>query len=355
MLTIFDRIPHEKLPCLKACTRVLACGHKCSGVCTDPCRCREDCDQFKALEAERRLAQLQLQVAPLPPATTPSPALEHERDSSPEKWVAFSKNPQAHDDAIRKARLEAMGPSIELDTPPTSAAPPEKNVIKERFIPISNRNGVRVIEKEAGPHGRCLPKAPAQGNSRNTGRRRVNGQQQRQGPQTPAHSRNTFKGMRAEAVSTMQNGGKSSARPNGQRGQLRGRPTLHQNKPNQRRQPQLAPHKSTTRAGSGVPEQPLINLLDKVEPARDEAPADSVSLAGESDLGFEAEVLGIRRGSRRTDQGPANARPVLEKVQEVVGADAESLMSFGGDGAVSPTSTALAAKNEKEEELLIDI
>lgn len=130
---------------------------------------------------------------------------------------------------------------------------------------------------------------------------------------------------------------------------------MQQNKSNQRRQPQLAPHKSTTRAGSGVSEQPLINLLDTVEPARDEAPADSVSLTGESDLGFEAEVLGIRRGSRRTDRGPVNANPVLEKVQEVVGADAESLMSFGGDGAISSTSTAPAAKNEKEEELLIEI
>lgn len=288
-----------------------------------------------------------------------SPAPERIRDSSPEQWVEFSKNPQAHDDAIRKARLQAMEhsmeqPLIELDIPPTSVAQPEKNIIKERFIPISNQNGVRVIQKEAEPHGRCLPEDSAQSNSRNTGRRHVNGQQQRQGPQTPAHGRNGFNGKRSEAVPTLHNSGKNSARANGQRGQPRGRPTQHQNRPNQRRQPRLAPYNNTKGASSRGPPQSQINLLDTVEPARDEAPVDSVSLTGESDLGFEAEVLGIRRGSRRTGRGPVNAKPVLQKVQEVVGADAESLMSFGGDGAVSPTSTAPAA-NEKEEELLIDI
>jgi hypothetical protein len=82
-----------------------------------------------------------------------------------------------------------------------------------------------------------------------------------------------------------------------------------------------------------------------------------MSLMGESDLGFEAEVLGVRRGRHRTNLEPVNNTTVPEHVQQHMGPDVESLLSFGGDGACSPTKPALSDKDEKEEEeeFLIDI
>lgn len=353
---IANRIPHEKLPCLKPCIRVLPCGHKCSGVCTDPCRCREDCDQFKTLEAERRLAQLQLEVAPSSSSTMPAPAPDHVRDSSSEEWVEFSRNPQAHDEAIRNARLQAMEPLVKLDAP---AAPPDQNNIKEHFIPISNRDGERV-RKQPEARGRGLPKASAQANNQNTGRRYNNGKQQGQDVRTQTQGRTPFKGKRVEAASTFRNSGNSNARGNSQRNQTRGLPARHQNRLDQRRQQQLLqPHISSI-SGAGTVNKPLADLLHTVAPARGQAPVDSISLMGESDLGFEAEVLGIRRGRHRIDHEPVNvnSNTAVDRVQAWLRADVESLMSFGGDGAGSPTKRAPApkdVKDEKEEGLLIDI
>lgn len=353
VLMVANRVPHEKLPCLQPCTRVLACGHKCSGVCTDPCRCCEDCDQFKTLEAERRMAQLQLEAAPLPPLTTPTPYPEQTRDSSPEKWVEFSQNPQAHDDAIRKAQLLALEPLIELGTPQTTAPPP--NMIKERFIPISNRDGVRVIEKQAQPRGRQVPEDSAEPNNQNAGRRHSRAQQQRPGPQTRNHVREPFKGNRFEGSYGLRNHGHSNARANGQRSQTQRRPTVQQGRPNQRQQQQSAPPKKSPMAPAGGGIESLITFLDPVPPAGGQVTLDSTSLMGESDLGFEAEVLGIRRGGHRTDRGNVNTNTVADRVQEHMGIDAESLMSFGGDGAESSGEAATTPKDAKEEELLIDI
>lgn len=352
MLTIADRVPHENLPCLKPCTRVLACGHKCSGVCTDSCRCCEDCDQSKTLEAEQRLAQLQLQAVPLPPSTLPTPAPVPTRNSSPKQWVAFSRNPQPHDDAMREAQLEAMGPLVELDAPLAPAAQPEKDKIKEQFIPITNRDGVRVAGNQSEPRGRSHPKAYAQADHR---RRHRNDQQQQQGPQTQNHCRAPFKGKRSEPDLPLHRSGKGSGRANVQHGQPHGRPNLNQTRPNQRRQQQPAPPRNSPMVGAGGASQPLTNLLDSVTPAGGRAPADSISLMAESDLGFEAEVLGIRRGGNRTDRGPVKKNTVPVRVQEDMGIEVESLMSFGGDGIDSPTKSDPAPKDGKEEELLIDI
>lgn len=354
-LTIADRVPHEKLPCLKPCTKVLACGHNCSGVCTDPCRCCEDCDQFKTLEAERGLAQLQLQAAPLPPSTLPTPATVPTRNSSPEEWVAFSRNPQPHDDAMRRAQLEAMGPLIELDAPSAPAAQPEKDKIKERFIPISDRDGVRVVGNQAEPRGRSLPKAYTQADNHNTGRRHRNDKQKRQGPQTQNHGSAPSKGKRSEPVLPLRKSGKGSGRANVKHGQPHGRPNLNQTRPNHRRQQQPAPPRNSPVVGAGGACQPLVNLLDTATLAGRQAPADSISLIGESDLGFEAEVLGIQRGGNRTDRGPVKKNTVDVELQEDMHTAAESLMSFGGDGTDSPTKPAPAPEDEKEEELLIDI
>lgn len=298
------------------------------------------------------MAQLQLEAAAPPSSTTPPPILEQRRDNSPEKWVDFSRNPQAHDDAIRKAQLEAMKPLIDLGTPSTTEAPP--NMIKERFIPISNRDGVRVIEKQSQS---CDPirKVSAQADNRNTGRRHRSGKQQPAGPQTHHHGRAPFKGNRFEAASRLRNHGTSNARANGQRSQIQGRPTLQHGKFNQRRPQQPGPPNNGPMAGAGGAKESLINLLDTVAPAVGKVAADSMSLMGESDFGFEAEVLGIRRGGHRTDRGTVNTNTVPDRVQEVIGIDAESLMSFGGDGAESSAEVATTPKDEKEEELLIDI
>lgn len=357
---IANRVPHEKLPCLQPCTRVLACGHKCSGVCTDPCRCCDDCDEFKTLEAEwrtaqlQRMAQLQLEAPPLPSSTTPPPFPQPTRDSSPEKWAEFSKNPQVHDDAIRKAQLLALKPLVELDTP-TTAAQTEKNMIKERFIPISNRDGVRVVNKPSQLRERQTPKVSAQADNQNGGPRHSSGKQQRPGPQTRNHDHAPFKGNRIQTASGPRNRGNMNARANGQRSQVQSRPTLQQGKPNQRRQKPPAPPNNSPMAPGGGGIQSLINFLDAGPPAGRQATLDSMSLMGESDLGFEAEVLGIRRGGHRIDRGTFKTNTVPDGVQEHMGIDAESLMSFGADGADSPAEAATTPKDEKEEELLIEL
>ncbi|KKY34264.1 suppressor of ascus dominance 3 [Diaporthe ampelina] len=190
------------------------------------------------------------------------------RDSSPEKWVEFSRNPEIHDNVIRRARIQAMQPLIELDTPPTSTANASRNTIKERWIPISNRDG--------------------------------------------------------------------------------------QERLNQRRQQQPVPPNNSPNFEARGPFQSPVSGLEALAPVRVQAAADSISLMGESDLGFEAEVLGIRRSRRTGDGSEVNVNTVPGQVQEGMDIVVESLVSFGGDGAVSPAKPASSPKKDEEEELLID-
>lgn len=346
MLINANRIPHEKLPCLEPCIRILACGHKCTGVCTDPCRCCEDCDQFKTFQAERQLARLRLEVAPSPSSKVPASAPDPIRNSSPEKWVEFSQNPAAHDDAIRKAQLLSMAPLIELDTPPTYAESPEKNAIKEHFIPTSTRDGMRVVGKPGDVRSPRRAEVPARADTQTTIRHPQNGKQQRQGPQTQNRGHTPSKVEPFVTVPASRNHGSSNSRPNGQRGQAQQRAIPKWNKFGQRRQQQPATPSKDVTAGAGVAPKIPVNLLDTVLPVGDHTAADSISLMGESDLGFEAEVLGVRRGRLQSAQSTVKT--------QAIGADAESLMSFGGDGADSPAEPAPASKNDKVEELLIE-
>lgn len=355
MLTDGNRIPHEKLPCLEPCIRVLACGHKCTGVCTDPCRCCEDCDQFKVFQAERQLARLRLEVPPPASSKVPASAPDPRRDSSPEKWVEFSQNPAAHDNAVRKARLLSMAPLIELDTPPTYAESPEKNVIKERFIPTSTQDGMRVVGKPADLRSPRRAEAPARAETQTTIRRPQNGKQQRQGPQRHNRGHAPSKGQPFVTVPAFRNHGNSYPRANGQRIQAHQRRIPNWDKFSQRREQQPATPSKGVIAGAENAPQPAVNLLDTVLPVGGHTAADSISLMGESDLGFEAEVLGVRRGRHQTAQSTVNAKTLSDLYPQAIGADAESLMSFGGDATDSPAKPAPASKKDKVEELLIEI
>ncbi|KAK2601424.1 hypothetical protein N8I77_010874 [Diaporthe amygdali] len=359
-------VPHETLPCLKSCIRVLPCGHKCSGLCADPCRCCEDCTQYKVVQAERQMAQLQLEVASS--TSFPEPATEQKRDSSPEKWVEFSNNPQVYDDVIREARLRQMKeaqesrapaassqPLIELDTPPTSVNSPEKNNIRERFIPISNRDGVRVIEQKPDPRVQS-PSTTLKTHSHNTGRRHKNGRQRRQGQETQNQNQTPNNKTPSQPLRAPRNQRKSGTRPNNQRNQAQVRMTSNQNNANVRRQEPFSSARNNPMFSTGGSSRPQTDIFASLAPGGGQAPVDSISLIGESDLGFEAEVLGIRRG-HRTDQEVVDTGSLRERfrMEMPVATYAESLMSFGGDGADSPVKPAQPPENEKEEELLIDI
>lgn len=317
------------------------------------------------VQAERQIAQLQLEVASS--MSFPEPATEQKRDSSPEKWVEFSNNPQVYDDVIREARLRQMKeaqetraqatsqPLIELDTPPTSTNSPEKNNIRERFIPTSSRDGVRVIEQKPDPRVQS-PSMTLKTHSHNTGRRLKNGRQRRQGQETQSQNQTPNNKTASQPLRASQNQRKSGSRSNNQRNQAQVRMPSHQNNANVRRQEPFSSARHNPMVSTGGSNQPQTDIFASLAPGGGQAPVDSISLIGESDLGFEAEVLGIRRG-HRTDQEVVDASSLRERfrMEIPVAPYAESLMSFGGDGADSPVKPAQPPENEKEEELLIDI
>lgn len=325
------------------------------------------------------MADLQLESASWSSSTMPTAEPDQIRDSSPEEWVEFSKNPEVHDDVIRDTRLQAMKPLIELGATPAPAAEADKRMIKERFIPISNQDGQRVIGKPAGTRGRHAPPASSQTSNQSTDHRRggnnqkqgyrpqsqIRGRQaqassQKQGPQTQSHGRAPFKDNRFHPTSASQRHGNRTPRVNGQRSQVPIPPNTHKIVPNQPRQgkvvrPQPNPKPDLSRA-SRFP----IQGFGVGRPSEGSAVDDLMSLMGESDLGFEAEVLGIRRGRHHTEPDPVLTNSVSERVQMHMGADVESLMTFGGDGADSDgadcaTKPGNSPKKEPDEELLIDI
>ncbi|POS74311.1 suppressor of ascus dominance-3 [Diaporthe helianthi] len=337
-------ISHDKLPCLRACIRTLACGHKCSGVCTDPCRCCENCEQFKAFKVE----QLELEPARLSSSAIPSAAPDQIRDSSPEKWAKFSMNPAAHDDVIREARLQAMNPTplIELDSGPSATA--GATVIKERFIPVINHDGVRLIEQQPGIRARGPPQTSPWTNSQNTGHRRgANKQRQSTQPQIQVRAGSGNNGRKATSASRSHD--KMTSRVSFQRNYVQLPPGPQNDKRNSTRQERIPPPRR------GPTGDPLDRCKPPVQRAPSETTADLMSLMGESDIGFEAEVLGVHRGRHRDEPSPANKKTWPRKAQQPAGPDVESLMFFGGDGACSPTKRAFSPTVEEDEELLIDI
>lgn len=336
-----DRISHDQSTCLKPCTRVLACGHKCSGVCTDPCRCCEDCEHFKTLKAEQQMAQLQLEAAPSSWAI-PSAAPDPIRDSNQAEWAEFSKNPTIHDDAIREALLQETSPFIPMD----DAAPPdavETGRIKQVFTPVTEgRDGARVTGPPQTSFIRGYYQRSPQPNTQTVGH---GANKQKQNPQPRNQARAASGNTRSQVTP-------ASAQPK----QVPVAPSPRRNKrrPARREQEQNFP---TQRSPAAEPLDVFRPVAQGsgVRRAPSEATADLMSLMGESDLGFDAEVLGVPR-RRRNAPSPADTKLSPQKVQQM-GHDVESMISFGGDGACSPypKERSHSPKAEDKEELLVDI
>lgn len=164
------RVGHDMLPCLRPCPRRLSCGHKCSGNCTDKCSCAEKCRRFNLRQVEYQMAELQVDGdARQAYGTDPSSGHASQfgpptHNTSPEKWQQFSRNPGAHDEIIRQAHLRDLAeqdtqsqPLISLGHSETTiddssvGMPPE--TIQEKYIPVENHNGRRILRgtQDIGP------------------------------------------------------------------------------------------------------------------------------------------------------------------------------------------------------------
>lgn len=309
------------------------------------------------------MAELRLEAAPW--STMPTAEPDQIRDSSPEQWVEFSKNPEIHDDVIRDTRLQAMKPLIELDATPAPAA--EGGMIKERFIPVLNQDGQRVIGQPTGTRGSHPPPASsqirnqkqdyrAQANKRG---RQARAYHQKQSPRAKSDGRAAFKNNSSQATSASRSHG-NRAPGNGQRSHPQVPPNTNKLVPNHSRQRKVIPTQPKPTSDPRRASQPPVQGSGAAQPSGGSVIDDLMSLMGESDLGFEAEVLGIRRG-RHAEPDPVNTTTEPQLLQMDIAADVESLMTFGGDGADSdgadsPTkSCRSSSQKEPKEELLIDI
>lgn len=300
------------------------------------------------------MAQLQLEAAPLSSSAMLSTGPDQIRNKSPEKWVDFSRNPAIHDDIVREARLRELNhtPLVEV----VAALGPTPDVgdrmrIKEVFTPITvNRDGARVpgqqqTETRRGNH---QPSPPA--NTQTVSHRRGADKQKR-------NRQTQSKGRAASGNNPSQ--APSPSRPHGnqvniQRDRVRTGPSPRKNKRHSTRQEETFPSRRSPPAEPLDIFQPAAQGFGVVRRAPSEATADLMSLMGESDLGFDAEVLGVRRGRHCDEPSSPKTKTPPRKVQKQMGLDAESLMSFGGDGACSPTKAARSPNDEPEKELLID-
>lgn len=315
------------------------------------------------------MTELRLEAAPWSASTMPTAEPDQVRDSSPEQWVEFSKNPEIHDDVIRDTRLQAMKPLIELDATPAPAAEADKHMIKERFIPVSNQDGQRVIGQPTG--GRPPPPASSQTRNQTTDPRRGGNQKQdylaqankrgrqarayhqKQSPRAKSDGHAPFKNNSSQATSASRSHG-NRAPGNGQRSHPQVPPNTNKPVPNQSRQGKVIPTQPKPTSYPKRASQPPMHGSGVAQTSGGSVIDDLMSLMGESDLGFEAEVLGIRRG-RHAEPDPGNTATEPQLVQMDIAADVESLMTFGGDGADSPTKSGRSSQKELKEELLIEI
>lgn len=255
-------VSHETLPCLRPCTRNLFCGHKCSRNCTEKCRCAEDCRDFHLQQAERQLAKLQIQGDVGQEHGRASEFESRTRNNSPEKWQQFSRDPQVHDDAIRQTRLQGMKeqefstrPLIDLGTTAITgdceSGGKASDTIHEKFIPIANQDGHRIIGEAQV----------------------VDGLGDVSQPTARAKQQNRRQAQRSQSQNPRQAG----------QGQRAGSQQYRQ----------LAPEPSAAAQDVARDISPEVRRTRQI----------AESTVGESDLGFEAEVLGIRRGpNTQSDQ-----------------------------------------------------
>ncbi|ROV99204.1 hypothetical protein VPNG_08197 [Cytospora leucostoma] len=338
-------LSHETLPCLRPCRRTLFCGHKCSQSCTDKCRCAEDCRKFHLQQAGQQSATQQIQGDVGQARARASQFESQECNSSPEKWLQFSHDIRVHDDAIRQTRLQAMKeqelsarPLIDLDTSETTVdgKPGGKasDTIHERFIPIANQDGRRILgETQVIDDLRDIPQPKARAKQQ---QRR---QAQRGQPQKP---RQRGQGQRAASQQDRQ----LVTRPNAASADVFTNTSAIARRPGQS---QIQAHVAA--------QDRARNLFPTGRRPRQVAEPT----IGESDLGFEAEVLGIRQG--HTTQADRVA-PLEEDLHHPhMNDNTETMISFDGQdggqlrvatGAKQP-STSAGRADDDEPALLIDI
>ncbi|KAJ4419792.1 hypothetical protein N0V82_004727 [Gnomoniopsis sp. IMI 355080] len=123
------------MSCPEPCTRILECGHKCAGFCSDPCHCAINCPEYAQARLEVQLAQAQLNAgSQLSDTQTSSSKSPISAD-----WKHMVQDPDAYD---RKERLKTMGHvKLTKDTLETAFGG-----IKETYIAVSDQNGRRVQE-----------------------------------------------------------------------------------------------------------------------------------------------------------------------------------------------------------------
>lgn len=320
------RVGHETVTCLRPCPRTLYCGHNCSGVCTDKCRCAERCRDFGIQDAEQQIARLQLYsdgrqvpaVDSLPGGISHTEAST--RNSSPEKWQEFSRDPCAHDDAIRQARLQQMTEQEAQDAP---------DAIQEKFFPIANQDGHRVlgeaqvIDRLTGDVQRC-GQAPQQGRPVHRGYT----QSPRQSGQSQQPSSRQRRRTRKEPVQQQRN--------------QKTREIVTEGFTSFRQYYYTA---SNAGAGGVFPNASTTSQRLNQSQIHAHAVAQrfsshyAASTIGDLDIGFEAEVLGIRRGHTTK-----------------LDADADELLEQSHNHLPMVTETASTENDEEDEpELLIDI
>ncbi|KAK7737338.1 hypothetical protein SLS53_006641 [Cytospora paraplurivora] len=324
--------------------RTLFCGHKCSRICTDKCRCAEDCRDFHLQQAEQRLAKLQIQGDVDQAHAKASQFESPTRNSSPEKWQQFSRDPRVHDDAIRQTRLQgtkeqeiSAQPLIDLGTPAMTvdgeSGGKASDTIHERFVPIANQDGRRILGEAQVVNDLSDISQPRAWAKQQTGRQAQGGQHQ-----TP---RQSGQGQRAASQQYRQ----LVTEPNPAAAQVFTNTSAIAGRPGQS---QLHAHMAI--------QDVARNFSPEVRRTRQIAE----STVGESDLGFEAEVLGIRRGPTTQSDQIAFLEEDLRHSHK--SDNPETLRSFDGldgaqyrvpTGAKQPTTSV--DKDDDEQTLLIDI
>ncbi|KUI69898.1 Helicase required for RNAi-mediated heterochromatin assembly 1 [Cytospora mali] len=260
-------------------------------------------------------------------------------NSSPEKWQQFSRDPRSHDDAIRQARLQQMAEQEAQDQSPMFLGNPANTIeeasgskapdaIQESFIPIQDQGGRR-IPGEA----RIIDSV--------SGGAQHNQQRNKHGPKGGRQSASQKHRRAANNVTSQQQQRAQQAQR-----QLSGR--------------FASPEHSAIAQASGRSLQHDY-VANQFSPVVRQARHIAESTVGDSDVGFEAEVLGIRRSHTTQIDTSALREQFQHQPPPVHGA--VPLISFddlGGAEARAETSAEkqnIPSGKEKDDEpeLLIDI
>lgn len=370
------RVGHDVLPCLRPCPRRLSCGHKCSGNCTDKCSCAEKCRSFNLRHAEQQLAELQLdgdarQAHSIGSSSGyASQSSAPARNTSPEKWQQFSRDPRAHDEVIRQARLREIAEQAARSQPLISLGHSGTTIddssvgmapegIQEKFIFVENQNGRRILggTQDISPVGGSVQRdGRAHKQGRHEARQQARRQSYRNEAQGPNHS-----GQGRQSASKQHRQLGSNETPQ-QQPQVHVVPSgIRQIGSKQQRTTQEQSYgRSSLQHQSAYNANADEMLPDTLLTTQGLNHFSDSNIDG-SDIGFEAEVLGIRRGHKtQVDTKALRERSqhhMLRVHQE------EPLINFGDMDDVVPrveagskeSNTSKGSDKDDEPELLIDI